>query len=154
VRALGKQSASEYSARRAAYDLKKLRGKNMVRRIGKTRRYESLPKELRAMTALVVLRNKAIKPLLAAAQQLRPSRGAQNPWFEGGLSISPFERSRWRLRRTRELWEKLPAFAFCWARRWMVSVWWRGAFGELARTGGVGKKWLQAGDEERRATAA
>ena len=33
VRALGKQSASEYSARRAAYDLKKLRGKNMVRRI-------------------------------------------------------------------------------------------------------------------------
>jgi len=79
VQALGKQSASEYSARRAAYDLKKLRGKNIVRRIGKTRRYESLPKGLRAMAALVVLRNKAIKPLLAAAQQLRPSRGAQNP---------------------------------------------------------------------------
>ena len=39
VRALGKQSASEYSARRAAYDLKKLRGKNIVRPIGKTRRY-------------------------------------------------------------------------------------------------------------------
>jgi hypothetical protein len=33
----------------------------------------------RAMAALVVLRNKAIKPLLAAAQELRPSRGAQNP---------------------------------------------------------------------------
>jgi hypothetical protein len=31
------------------------------------------------MVALVVLRNKAIKPLLAAAQDLRPSRGAQNP---------------------------------------------------------------------------
>ena len=31
------------------------------------------------MVALVVLRNKAIKPLLAAAQNLRPSRGAQNP---------------------------------------------------------------------------
>ena len=31
------------------------------------------------MAALVVLRNKAIKPLLAAAQDLRPSRGAQNP---------------------------------------------------------------------------
>jgi hypothetical protein len=27
----------------------------------------------------VVLRNKAIQPLLAAAQELRPSRGAQNP---------------------------------------------------------------------------
>jgi len=31
------------------------------------------------MAALVVLRNKAIRPLLAAAQELRPSRGAQNP---------------------------------------------------------------------------
>jgi len=79
VRALGQQRASEYSARRAAYDLKKLRGKNIVRRIRETHRYESLPKGLRAMAALVVLRNKAIQPLLAAAQELRPSRGAQNP---------------------------------------------------------------------------
>ena len=31
------------------------------------------------MAALVVPRDKAVKPLLAAAQQLRPSRGAQNP---------------------------------------------------------------------------
>ena len=38
VRTLGKQSASAYEARRAAYDLKKLRGQNIVRRIGKTRR--------------------------------------------------------------------------------------------------------------------
>ena len=34
---------------------------------------------LEALVALVVLRNKAIKPFLAAAQDLRPSRGAQNP---------------------------------------------------------------------------
>ena len=79
VRVLSKQSESEYGARRAAYDLKKLRGKKIVRRIGQTHRYESMPKGLRAMAALVVLRNKAIKPLLAAAQELRPSRGAQNP---------------------------------------------------------------------------
>jgi hypothetical protein len=31
------------------------------------------------MTALVVLRNKAIKPLLAAAQEIRPARGPQHP---------------------------------------------------------------------------
>jgi hypothetical protein len=31
------------------------------------------------MTALLVLRNKAIKPLLAAAQPLHPARGAHNP---------------------------------------------------------------------------
>ena len=34
---------------------------------------------LKVMVVLVVLRNKAIKPLLAAAQGLYPSRGAQNP---------------------------------------------------------------------------
>jgi hypothetical protein len=79
VRTLGKQTASDYGARRGAYDLKKLRGKKIVRRIGQTRRYESIPKGLRAMAALVVLRNKAIKPLLAAAQDLRPSRGTQHP---------------------------------------------------------------------------
>jgi hypothetical protein len=79
VRVLGKQNESEYGARRAAYDLKKLRGKDVVRRIGQTRRYESMPKGLRAMAALVVLRNKAIMPLLAATQGRRPSRGAQNP---------------------------------------------------------------------------
>jgi len=68
-----------YSPRHAAYDLKKLRGKHIVQRIGRTCRYETLPTGLRAMTALIVLRNKAIKPLLAAARPLRPARGPQNP---------------------------------------------------------------------------
>src|SRR5215471_19345205 len=79
VRLLSNQSESEYGPRRAAYDLKKLRAKNIVQRIGQTRRYQSTPSGLRAMVALVVLRNKAIKPLLAAAQRRRKSRGAQNP---------------------------------------------------------------------------
>src|SRR5262252_5577503 len=68
-----------YGPRHAAYDLKKLRGKHILCRIGYTRRYEPLPSGLRAITALVVLRNKAIKPLLAAAVPLRPPRGAHNP---------------------------------------------------------------------------
>ena len=79
VRALSHHCESEYGPRRAAYDLKKLRGKQIVRRIDKTRRYEAIPKGLKAITALVVLRNKAIKPLLAAAQELKPARHAQNP---------------------------------------------------------------------------
>ena len=74
-----KQSPSQYGPRHAAYDLKKLRGKHIIHRIGHTRRYEPVQTGLRAMTALLVLRDKAIKPLLAAAQPLRPSRGAQNP---------------------------------------------------------------------------
>ena len=39
---------------------------------------QSTSSGLKAMVALVVLRNKAIKPLLAAAQDLRPSRGAES----------------------------------------------------------------------------
>ena len=39
VRALSQQRESEYGARRAAYNLKKLRGKKIVRRIDQTRRY-------------------------------------------------------------------------------------------------------------------
>ena len=68
-----------YSPRQAAYDLKKLRGKQMVERIGKTRHYRSTPAGWRAIGALVILREKAIRPLLAAAQEIRPSRGSQNP---------------------------------------------------------------------------
>ncbi len=79
VRALSKQHQSQYGPRHAAYDLKKLRGKQIVGRIGQTRRYQPLGAGLRAITALLVLRNKAIKPLLAAAQRLRPTRGAHNP---------------------------------------------------------------------------
>ena len=79
VRALSKQGPTEYTARQAAYDLKKLRGKQFVRRITKTRRYEPSPEGLKAMVALVVLREKVIKPLLAAAKQTMPSYGPQNP---------------------------------------------------------------------------
>ena len=77
--ALGNDRHAQYGPRHAAYDLKKLRGKHIVCRIGRTRRYEPLASGLRAMTALVVLRNKAIKPFLAAAQPLHPARGAHNP---------------------------------------------------------------------------
>ena len=79
VRALSNQSALQDGPRHAAYDLKKLRGKQIVRRIGHTRRYEPLASGLRAITALIVLRNKAIRPLLAAARHLHPSRGELNP---------------------------------------------------------------------------
>jgi hypothetical protein len=79
VRRLSGQSQSQYGPRRAAYDLKKLRGKQIVCRIGKTTRYEGIPQGVRALAALLVLRHKAIKPLLAAAQQHRRSRRPQNP---------------------------------------------------------------------------
>jgi hypothetical protein len=79
VRRQSGQNEAEYGPRRAAYDLKKLRGKHMVSRIGKSPRYEPVPDGLRTIAALVVLRDKAIKPLLAAAQQARRSRRPRNP---------------------------------------------------------------------------
>jgi len=61
----------EYTPRRATYDLKKFRGKQLVRKIEHTRRYEATQDGVRALTALLVLRDKVIKPLLAAACQPR-----------------------------------------------------------------------------------
>jgi hypothetical protein len=40
VAGLGNDRRAQYGPRRAAYDLKKLRGKHIVCRIGHTRRYE------------------------------------------------------------------------------------------------------------------
>jgi hypothetical protein len=71
--------ALDYTSRHAAYDIKKFRAKGMVERIGKTRRYQTPPNGLKLITAMLVLREKAIKPLLAAAQSRKPSHGAQSP---------------------------------------------------------------------------
>jgi hypothetical protein len=79
VRALSGEAESAYGPRRAAYDLKKLRGKGMVRKIATSRRYEPEPDGLRAITALVVLRENIIRPLLAASQQPEPQTKANHP---------------------------------------------------------------------------
>ena len=79
VRAMSGEPDSEYGARRAAYDIKKLRGKGMVRKIGASRRYETLHEGLRALTALVVLREKLIRPLLAASTRPEPHSKLSNP---------------------------------------------------------------------------
>jgi hypothetical protein len=73
------EAESDYGPRRAAYDLKKLRGKAMVCKIGSSRRYEPLPEALRGMTALLVMREKVIKPLLAPSGLLEPTSTLRNP---------------------------------------------------------------------------
>jgi hypothetical protein len=57
----------QYQPRHAAYDLKKLRGKQWVEKIGKSRRYQTSPTGLKIMAALLTLREKVIKPVLAGA---------------------------------------------------------------------------------------
>ena len=73
------QSSSQYGPRHAAYDLKKLRAKNMLQRVGRSRRYEATPSGLQALAVLVALRRYVIQPLLASTMNRMPSRGAQNP---------------------------------------------------------------------------
>lgn len=65
VGALTGQTPADYRPTHAAYDLRKLRGKNLIVKVDKTRRYEALSAGLRAMTALLILREQVIKPVLA-----------------------------------------------------------------------------------------
>ncbi|MGB7949532.1 MAG: hypothetical protein WCH75_17745 [Candidatus Binatia bacterium] len=51
---------STYAERKAAYDLRKLRGKSLVERIGKTWRYRMRRPGIRTMPALLILREQVI----------------------------------------------------------------------------------------------
>ena len=51
----------------------------MVQRVGQTQKYDPTSTGLKAMTALLVQRDKVIKPLLAASTEKYPPHGAQNP---------------------------------------------------------------------------
>jgi hypothetical protein len=73
------QPESDYGPRRAAYDIKKLRAKGMIRRMEKSRRYETVPEGVRSLTALLVLREKIIRPLLAASGQPEPLAKPAHP---------------------------------------------------------------------------
>jgi hypothetical protein len=70
------QSDAEYSPRHAAYDLKKLRAKQLITKMGRSRRYELCPASLRAIAALQILREQVIRPVLAgvhnACRQAQP----------------------------------------------------------------------------------
>lgn len=74
VREIGREAIPQYDARRAAYDLKKLRAKDLVAKLGRSRRYVIPALALRTIAGLVVLREKVLRPLLAAlANPLAPN---------------------------------------------------------------------------------
>ena len=54
-----------YTTRQAAYDLKKLRGKHLLDKPARTHRYHVSPDAIRAVAALLPLREKVIAPLVA-----------------------------------------------------------------------------------------
>lgn len=84
MQAILKVDPQQYLPRHAAYDLKKLRGKQWVEKVGKSRRYEASPSGLTTMMALLTLRDKVIKPVLAGAA--KPKQGSK-PKGQSALDI-------------------------------------------------------------------
>ena len=71
-------SIPNYDARRAAYDLKKLRGKNLLSKVAKSRRYCIPAEAIRTIAALVILREKVLRPILAGITKTTMPRKPNN----------------------------------------------------------------------------
>ena len=63
-----------YTIRQAAYGLRKLRGKQLIIKPGRTRRYHLSPKTAGTIAALLTLREQVIAPILAGARSPRRGR--------------------------------------------------------------------------------
>jgi hypothetical protein len=66
--------ATGYTTRQAAYDLRKLRGKHLVHRLGRARRYRVPPPAARTVAAVLALRDHVIAPILAGVRSPRRGR--------------------------------------------------------------------------------
>ncbi|MGH3780848.1 MAG: hypothetical protein ACRDRO_09535 [Pseudonocardiaceae bacterium] len=68
------QTDSDYTSRQGAYDLRKLRGKDLITKPGRTRRYQ-IPAHLAGtIAALLTLREQVIAPILAGVRSPRLGR--------------------------------------------------------------------------------
>jgi hypothetical protein len=74
VHALTGQSEAAYGIRQAAYDLRKLRAKLLVEKPGRSRRYLVPGEAARTITALCVLRDQVIGPIVAGVRVPRQGR--------------------------------------------------------------------------------
>ena len=63
-----------YTTRQAAYDLRKLHGKQLISTPGRTRRYHVPADAARTITALLALRDNVIAPILAGVRSPRTGR--------------------------------------------------------------------------------
>jgi DNA-binding transcriptional ArsR family regulator len=65
---------TDYRVRQAAYDLRKLRAKGLVEKPERSRRYVVPPDAARTITALSVLRDQVVSPILAGVRSPRQGR--------------------------------------------------------------------------------
>jgi DNA-binding transcriptional ArsR family regulator len=64
---VGARLHTPYSARQASYDLRKLRAKALVEKLPNSRRYQLSVESLRPLTALLVIREHVLRPVVANA---------------------------------------------------------------------------------------
>ena len=69
VRSTSGIADSTYDARRAAYDIKKLRGKDLLSKLPKSRRYSVSQQAVPTIAALVIIREKLLRPILCRYPQ-------------------------------------------------------------------------------------
>jgi hypothetical protein len=74
VRSLTAANHQGYTVRQAAYDLRKLRGKQLVVKPGRTHRYRVPGQAARTIAALLALRDQVIAPILAGIRRPGPGR--------------------------------------------------------------------------------
>jgi hypothetical protein len=74
VHAMTGTSDADYTVRQAGYDLRKLRGKQLVDKPGRTRRYTVPPLAARTIAALLTLRDQVIAPILAGIRSPKMGR--------------------------------------------------------------------------------
>src|SRR5918995_952666 len=74
VQAMTGQTQTGYTTRQAAYDLRKLRGKHLIAKLGQSRRYLIPPTAARTIAALLALRDQVIGPILAGVRSPRLGR--------------------------------------------------------------------------------
>ncbi len=67
-----------YAPRHASYDLSKLRGKGLVERVHRSRRYRIPQRGIRILAGMLILREKVIKPVLAGLGKPRLGRPPKN----------------------------------------------------------------------------
>ena len=74
VQAMTGQTETGYTTRQATYDLRKLRGKHLIAKPGRSRRYLVPPTSARTIAALLALRDQVIGPVLAGVRSPRLGR--------------------------------------------------------------------------------
>ena len=90
VHAMTGQAQATYNTRQAAYDLRKLRGKQLVAKPARTRRYCLPGPAARTISALLTLRDHVIAPILAGVQiRLAQPRPGQADPHRPGLRTPP-----------------------------------------------------------------